>query len=101
MDYPDFHIPKDEMVDGAMYIGTSRNATFAEWNERKGKFVHIGDHFGNAYLEEIEHWDDVADTGYDGFIPFEKVDRYETTKEYHKLRNKHYKKTYDKEEEHG
>ena len=97
MEKPDKHIPKEEMVDGGTYLGACRNAYVAEWSEKLDKFVHLASNFGHPYMEKIEHWDDVADTGFDGFIPFKKID-FEDVGEYYQLRDQYYKQTYDEEE---
>lgn len=65
-------IKKHELVEGAYYIGTCRNTNIAQWF--KGKFIHIGFNFHQPYIETIEYFGDVQHTGYDGFIPIEKID---------------------------
>lgn len=65
-------IKKHELIEGAYYIGTCRNTNIAQWF--KGKFIHIGFNFHQPYVETIEYFGDVQHTGFDGFIPIERID---------------------------
>lgn len=66
-------IPKSELIDGAYYEGTCRNASMAQWDAKKGKFIYTRYKFGLAFEDEIEHPEDEIDR-YDVFIPFRKLD---------------------------
>lgn len=61
-------IPKKDLINGAHYLGFSRNTEIAQW--LNGKFIFIGNVFGSPYIETIEHYEDTKNTGFDGFIPF-------------------------------
>jgi hypothetical protein len=43
------------------------------WDGEKKVFLTINYTMGNFYVEEIKHFEDVAETRIDGFIPFEKI----------------------------
>lgn len=61
------YLPKAELVDGAVYTGTCRNATEARWDEGRAVFVYRRRKFGCEYDEDIRHPED--DDGYDLFYP--------------------------------
>jgi len=65
-------IKKHELIEGAHYIGTCRNTNIAQWVD--GKFIFINFNFHQPYVENIEYFGDVQHTGFDGFIPIEKID---------------------------
>jgi hypothetical protein len=68
-------IPKEELVDGAYYLGVRfRNHGLAQWDEKLGVFLTINYQF-EPFLERIEHFADQIDKHFDGFIPFEKIDK--------------------------
>lgn len=50
-------IPKKDLIHGAYYKGTCRNATVARWNAEKEVFVHWRNKFG-WFLETICHPED-------------------------------------------
>lgn len=58
-------IPKDQLIEGAFYMGKCRNADEAQWKE--GKFHYLRHKFGFNYMEEIECPED--DRGFDVFFP--------------------------------
>lgn len=74
------HIPKSEMEAGAWYTGWCRNTMVAKWDGDKEMFVHIGYSF-DYQLNWIDHFDDVIDSGIDGFVPFEKLENPKLDKE--------------------
>lgn len=63
-------IPKSEMKNGVYYRGICRNSYVALWNGKK--FDYIRYKFGN-YMDTIEHFEDVKESGGDGFIPIEEI----------------------------
>jgi hypothetical protein len=65
-------IPKNEMREG-WYRGFCRNTYVAYWDERKGHFIHISYSFG-PYIDTIEHFEDVKDKGFDGFVPVKRIE---------------------------
>lgn len=65
-------IPKAEMKAGANYKGYCRNANIAHWDDKKQEFVYIRYKFG-FMMDTIKHFEDVADSRQDGFIPIEEV----------------------------
>jgi hypothetical protein len=62
---------KEELVHGAHYHGTCRNARIARWHEGKGKFVHVRHKYGSAFLEGIRH--PVDEKNFDVFLPVEMI----------------------------
>lgn len=66
-------IPKEKMIAGRWYQGVCRNATMALWDGKENKFTYIRYKFG-FMLDDIEHFEDVKDKGYDGFIPIKEVE---------------------------
>jgi hypothetical protein len=76
-------IPKEELVGGAFYLGVRfRNHGLAQWDEKLGVFLTINYQF-EPFLERIQHFADTIETGFDGFIPFEKIDK---NKYYHLIK---------------
>lgn len=71
-------IPKKDMVGGEYYNGHRwRGKHVAMWDGEKGVFLTINFTMGNFYVEEIKHFEDVAETRIDGFIPFEIINKFE------------------------
>jgi len=68
---PDWHIPKDELEDGAYYEGECRNASIARWNAKEQKFYHWRYKFGNEFIETIKAPED--EKNYDVFFAFKKI----------------------------
>ena len=68
-------IPKSEMKQG-WYNGICRNNHMAYWDEKDGMFYYIRYSFG-FYMDKIEHFDDVKDKRLDGFVPIEKIERFD------------------------
>lgn len=68
-------IPKSEMKQG-WYNGICRNNHTAYWDEKDGMFYYIRYSFG-FYMDKIEHFDDVKDKRLDGFVPIEKIERFD------------------------
>ena len=64
-------IPKNEMRVGD-YKGFCRNSSVAYWNG--STFQYMRCKFGDWFIEEIEHFEDVKNKGTDGFIPIEAIE---------------------------
>jgi hypothetical protein len=75
-------IAKKDMKGGMWYKGVCRNAYVAEWDDKKQEFVYIRFKFG-FMMDTIKHFEDVAETRQDGFIPIEEIPRLD-----YKLENK-------------
>lgn len=60
-------IPKQDLVDGQVYIGDTRNATAAKWNAEKQEFEYWRYKFGNSYIDTCNHFED--DNGFALFVP--------------------------------
>jgi hypothetical protein len=68
MEKPTRYLKKEELIPGAYYAGICRNAQVAMWMGKEQKFLYIRYKFGFR-LDEIEHFDDVKESGMDGFVP--------------------------------
>lgn len=66
-------IPKKELVTGKEYKGVSRNASKAAWDGEK--FVFGRRKPGSKYTEQMSHFEDDKECGYDVFMPIEKINR--------------------------
>jgi len=64
-------IPKSEMKEG-WYNGFCRNNNVAYWDGEKFQYIRYS--FG-FYLDTIEHFEDVKDKHFDGFVPVERIER--------------------------
>lgn len=74
-------IPKSELEDGVYYLGFRfRGHGIAQWDEKIGKFLIIAFEFQHPYVEKLEHFADVYEKRFDGFIPLEKIDKYKFDK---------------------
>lgn len=60
-------IAKDQLVDGAVYLGWCRNAGQARWDAAQQRFVYRRTKFGTSFDETIVHPQD--DEGFDIFVP--------------------------------
>jgi len=67
-------IPKKEIQDGKWYLGFCRNGYVAKWDAKRDKFIYINYSF-QYFLDEIEHFEDVAELRTDGFVPMEIIER--------------------------
>ena len=47
-------IPKFQLIHGAYYMGTCRNASIARWNEVEQCFYHSRYKFGSRFVESIK-----------------------------------------------
>mgnify|MGYP000860896689 CR=1 FL=1 len=61
-------IRKSDLVHGAYYYGTCRNATCAKWDETTQLFTYKRIKFGSRFDEEINHPEN--DDGFDLFVPY-------------------------------
>lgn len=64
-------IPKIEMKTGMYYSGICRNSYMALWNGKE--FEYFRYKFGHYQHDTIEHFEDVKESGGDGFIPLEEI----------------------------
>jgi hypothetical protein len=62
---------KQDLKDGAYYLGHCRNAVVAMWSASDNCFVYMRKKFSLRYPEKIFHPED--DNGFDLFIPLEKT----------------------------
>jgi len=46
------------------------------WDADKKIFLTINFTMGNFFLEELQHFEDVAETRIDGFIPFIEIEKF-------------------------
>ena len=60
-------LAKDQLVDGAYYVGRCRNATVARWSAASDCFYHWRVKFNQVFIEEIKH--PVDETYFDVFRP--------------------------------
>ena len=79
-------INKEDLEDCAYYHGVRfRGHGIAQWDEKIGKFIILAYEFRLPVIEELEHFADVVEIRYDGFVPFEKIDKYK----YYDIRKTH------------
>lgn len=70
-------IPKKDLKDGVYYNGHRwRGKHVAMWDADKKIFLTINFTMGNFFLEELQHFEDVAETRIDGFIPFIEIEKF-------------------------
>ena len=70
-------IPKKDLKDGTYYNGHRwRGKHVAMWDANKKIFLTINFTMGNFFLEELQHFEDVAETRIDGFIPFIEIEKF-------------------------
>lgn len=66
-------IPKDQLVDGAYYVGLCRNSNIARWSKKDDLFYHWRFKCGHWFVDSIDYWD--VDGIFDGFIPLFQTDQ--------------------------
>lgn len=71
-------IPKTELVDGAYYHGSCRNASIARWNAAEQQFYHWRNKFG-WYVETISAPED--EQYYDVFVATSLIETDKVAKE--------------------
>lgn len=70
-------IPKTDLKGGVYYNGHRwRGKHVAMWDAEKEAFLTINYTMGNFFLEELQHYEDVAETRIDGFIPFIEIEKF-------------------------
>ena len=70
-------IPKKDLIGGVYYNGHRwRGKHVAMWDAEKEAFLTINFTMGNFFLEELQHYEDVAETRIDGFIPFIEIEKF-------------------------
>jgi len=70
-------IPKKDLKGGIYYNGHRwRGKHVAMWDADKKVFLTINYTMGNFYVEELQHFEDVAETRIDGFIPFKEIEKF-------------------------
>jgi hypothetical protein len=65
-------LTKEELEDGAYYVGHCRNASVARWNAEKQQFYHWREKWGIFSTETIKH--PVDDEKFDVFLPHRKLE---------------------------
>lgn len=65
-------IPKSDLVHGAYYYGSCRNASIARWNADKQRFFYWRTKFNYSFVEEICHPED--DKVFDVFVVEKEID---------------------------
>ncbi len=63
-------IEKKDLIKGQYYLGKCRNSQIAMWDGKV--FIYLKQHFDSYVKDSIEHYSDVKDSCYDGFIPIKK-----------------------------
>jgi hypothetical protein len=67
-------IAKKDLIGGEYYNGHRwRGKHVAMWDAEKGVFLTLNYTMGNFFIEELQHFEDVAETRIDGFIPFKQI----------------------------
>ena len=87
---------KDKLTIGAFYYGSCRNARIAQWNGTN--FTHIRYKFGYEYSEIIPHFEN--DNGYDVFLPYFQLDKYDLKIPWIKLETEKLQEMIDNEDKH-
>ena len=84
-------IKKKDLIHLAYYYGCSRKCHIMRWDSHVDKFYYIDNVGSRISIDSIEHWEDVIDTPYDGFLPIRLID---ATSDYNSI--KIYKKIWGK-----
>lgn len=66
-------IAKEDLEDGALYRGISRNCSAAYWDARKQRFIYQRIKGGRIVYDALKHIFD--EPQYDAFTPFELLER--------------------------
>lgn len=73
-------IPKDQLEDGEWYEGTgcnlSRYVKEARWSDKKQTFYYVRQKYGSTFEDTMDHFADTVDTGFAGFTPLKKINKY-------------------------
>lgn len=69
-------IKKEDLEDCEYYQGLRfRGHGIAQWDANLGMFIIIAYEWKVPVIEKLEHFADVANIRYDGFVPIEKLDK--------------------------
>jgi len=69
-------LKKEELEDCAYYHGVRfRGHGIAQWDKKIGKFLILAYEFNTPVVERLEHFVDVIENRFDGFVPIEKIDK--------------------------
>jgi hypothetical protein len=69
-------IKKEDLEDCGYYNGLRfRGHGIAQWDKKLDRFIIIAYEFGVPVIEKLEHFADVIEIRYDGFVPIEKLDK--------------------------
>ena len=69
-------IKKEELEDCEYYRGLRfRGHGIAQWDNKLDRFIIIAYEWGVPVIEQLEHFVDVIEIKYDGFVPIEKLDK--------------------------
>ena len=60
-------IPKKDLIDQQVYIGSHRRCTVARWNQIQNVFEYHRNKFGGVFIDTCNHFEN--DNGYSLFIP--------------------------------
>lgn len=60
-------IPKNNLIIGKEYLGHCRNSGKATWDGEK--FIYQRYKFGSYFDDDIQHFEDGVNNGYDVFVP--------------------------------
>ena len=67
---------KEELEDCEYYHGIRfRGHGIAQWDKKLDRFIIIAYEWGVPVIEKLEHFVDVVNVGYDGFVPLEKLEK--------------------------
>ena len=64
-------IAKEDLILGGWYIGQSRSTGIAQWIGNK--FIFIRNKIDGRYIDDINHFEDDDNCGFDLFIPFKLI----------------------------
>lgn len=67
----DVVIDKDDLIDGQLYFGVSRNTTTATWSAERNEFVYMRTKFMDKFEDTLPHAED--DDGFDIFVPLKAI----------------------------
>lgn len=69
-------IKKEDLEDCAYYHGIRfRGHGIAQWDKKLDRFIIIAYEWGVPVIEKLEHFVDVVEKRYDGFVPIEELDK--------------------------
>lgn len=69
-------IKKEDLEDFEYYHGLRfRGHGIAQWDKNLDRFIIIAYEWKVPVIEKLEHFADVVDGRYDGFVPIEKLDK--------------------------